>query len=180
MVTGEPIAAGAAALAEAKTYLRVFGQDEDALIERLIASALDFCEQFTGRVLLARAFSEMLPSADAGWRRLARSPVRAITSAEAVDGAGGAAALPAEAYAIDIDARGDGWVRVTAPGGARRVRVGYQAGLAAQWEELPEALVQGAIRLAAHLYTVRDGKDDKGPPAAVAALWRPYRRLRLR
>lgn len=41
----------------------------------------------------------------------------------------------------------------------------------------PPAVVQGIIRLAAHLYAHRD--DDAGPPAAVAALWRPYRQMRL-
>jgi len=41
----------------------------------------------------------------------------------------------------------------------------------------PAPVVQGVVRLAAHLYAHRD--DEAGPPAAVAALWRPYRQLRL-
>jgi len=43
---------------------------------------------------------------------------------------------------------------------------------------LPEPLRQGIVRLAAHLYTVR-GEAEAPPPACVAALWRPWRRLRL-
>ena len=61
----------------------------------------------------------------------------------------------------------------------RRIAVAYRAGLAADWPSLPEALRQGAVRLVAHLHAHRDAGDDAGPPAAVAALWRPYRRMRL-
>jgi uncharacterized phiE125 gp8 family phage protein len=45
---------------------------------------------------------------------------------------------------------------------------------------LPEALRHGIVRLAAHLYSHRDEAEQAGPPAAVTALWRPWRRLRLR
>lgn len=46
------------------------------------------------------------------------------------------------------------------------------------WSALPEALRHGVIRLAAHLYRDGDGAAA-APPAAVAALWRPWRRMRL-
>ena len=91
--------------------------------------------------------------------------------------------LEATAFAIDIDRGGDGWVRLTAPGELRRIRVGYEAGVAGAWADLPAALRHGILRLAAHLYTHRAGEGGRGtdePPAAVAALWRPFRRLRLR
>ena len=38
-------------------------------------------------------------------------------------------------------------------------------------------VAQGVAMLAAHLFDHRE--SDAVPPAAVAALWRPYRRLRL-
>ena len=179
MVTGDPVEPGAAALGEAKAYLRIAGGDEDALVTRLIAAAIELCEQFTGQALLERGFVETLP-AGAAWRRLGRTPVGAVTSVEALAADGTASPLPVGAYAIDIDAGGDGWVRVPSPGAARRLRVGYQAGLAAGWADLPQALRQGAVRLAAHLYAHRDSARDSAPPAAVTALWRPWRRLRLR
>jgi hypothetical protein len=43
---------------------------------------------------------------------------------------------------------------------------------------VPEPLRQGIVRLAAHLYAAR-GEVEAVPPAAVAALWRPWRRVRL-
>ena len=43
--------------------------------------------------------------------------------------------------------------------------------------DMPAPVRQGIVRLAAYLFVHRD--DDVAPPAAVAALWRPYRQLRL-
>jgi len=43
---------------------------------------------------------------------------------------------------------------------------------------IPAPVMQGVVLLAVHLFEHRDGAV--APPAAVAALWRPYRRLRLR
>ena len=169
---------GAEALAAAKAYLRVAGSDEDAMMARLIGSAAELCEGFVGQALLVRGFSETLELSGA-WTRLGVGPVQAISAVEGLSSEGAAFALAAEAYAIDIDARGDGWVRVTQPGEAVRIRVTYQAGLAAEWDLLPEALRQGIVRLVAHLFTHRDEAFDTGPPAAVTALWRPWRRIRL-
>lgn len=178
MVTGEVLDLGADALREAKAYLRMAGGDEDEMLARLLAAAGAQCEAFTGKVLVARGFEETA-AASAGWRRLGRGPVLAITGVEAVRADGIGVPLSAGAYAIDIDARGDGWVRVTEAGGATRVRVTYQAGLAGGWAGLPEALRQGVVRLAVDLYAHRDAEAGRAPPAAVTALWRPWRRLGL-
>jgi uncharacterized phiE125 gp8 family phage protein len=176
MLILEPIAAPGAAVAEAKAYLRIELAGEDALMARLIAAAAELCERFTGQVLLARGFSEIVP-ASAAWQRIGATPVRAIVAVEALAADGTATALGVGEYAIDIDANGDGWVRVTAAGEAKRVRVSGEAGIAADWTALPETLRQGILRLAAHLYAHRDGAGDAGPPAAVSALWRPWRRM---
>jgi uncharacterized phiE125 gp8 family phage protein len=71
-------------------------------------------------------------------------------------------------------------VKVLRAGTAARVAVRFTAGLAADWSGLPDGLRQGVLRLAAAQYRERetDGPPP-GPPAAVAALWRPWRRMRL-
>lgn len=157
-------------LEEARAYLRVEHETEDGLIAGLVRTACGLCEGFTGQALIAREVVESLP-VSCEWRRLSITPVRSI------DAVG---ELPVGAYAIDIDTNGDGWVRVTQAGGQTRVSVTYQAGMAADWNGVPEPLRQGIMRLVAHLYTHRDRMSDEGPPAAVAALWRPWRRMRLR
>lgn len=175
MLTGPEIALGAAALDEAKAHLRITSADEDALVARLVQSAATICERFTGQVLIARTLTETL-AANIGWRRLTATPVAAISAVETVAGDGSGIALPAEAYAIDIDADGDGWLRLTA-GAAATVRISLTAGMAADWASLPAPLRHGVIVLAAHLYDQRDGAGAL--PAAVTALWRPFRRMRL-
>ena len=168
----------AAAVAEAKAYLRLEHGREDALIGGLIEAALELCERFTGQVAIVRTVRERV-AADGGWHRLAAAPVRAVTAVLGVATDGTESVLPVDAYAIDIDGDGRGWVRIIDAHGAARVVVAAQAGLAVDWAGLPAGVRQGAVRLAAHLHAHRDGADDAGPPAAVAALWRPYRRMRL-
>ena len=60
------------------------------------------------------------------------------------------------------------------------MRVRYTAGLADEANGVPEAIRHGIVRLAAHLYQKREAHETAPPPATVTALWRPWRRLRLR
>lgn len=166
----------ATAVAEAKAYLRVDGTAEDALVGTLIESALALCEGFVGQVPIVRTATLTVP-ATAEWRRLPLAPVRAVTLVEGLSPTGVASALPVNGYAVDINGWGEAWVRATASG-PPRLRVTAEVGLAADWAGLPAGLRQGMVRLVAHLFARRDG-DEAGPPAAVAALWRPWRRTRL-
>lgn len=167
------------ALAEAKAYLRIETADEDDLLGTLIVAAIGLCERFTGLAAFVADRTAVLGTACGVWQRLPATPVAAIGAVSALDPAGVATPLAVGAFAIDVDAAGDGWVRVFDAGGAGRVSVAYRAGLAADWPRLPAPLRQGAVRLVAHLHAHRDENDDAWPPAAVGALWRPYRRMRL-
>jgi uncharacterized phiE125 gp8 family phage protein len=164
----------AVALAELKAFLRVAHDEEDALIARLGAAATALCEAFTGQVPIARTIRERVAPARA-WKRLGAAPVRAIEQVETVDGM----VLPTYAYAIDIDARGDGWVRLTRGTEARMLIVTYVAGLAEAAADVPEPLRMGIARMAAHLYAERGAGEGAQPPAAIGALWRPWRRLSI-
>lgn len=166
------------ALAEVKAFLRIGTGEEDALLAGLVRAAADLCEAFTGRALLTRAVRETLPASRA-WARLGAAPVTAIEGVELLGADGAAVPLGASDYGIDIDAAGEGWVRLLLGLEAKRIRVSYHAGMAADPNGLPEGLRHGIVRLAAHLYMQRDRVDAAGPPAAVTALWRPWRRLRL-
>ncbi len=162
------------ALDEVKAFLRVTTGEEDALVAGFVRTASAACEAFTGLSLVSREVREtLLPGA---WRRLAATPVQAIEAVASVADDGSETFLAADTYRIDIDAAGDGWVRV--PSSERRASVRYTAGLAGDWNGLPEPLRHGIVRLAAHLYAER-GETGSPPPACVAALWRPWRRMRL-
>ncbi len=165
-------------LAEARTFIRLGTGEDDAVLATLIGAATAICEQFIGAALVERTVTQTLPISGT-WQRLAMEPVRTITAVRGVPADGSAFALPVTSYAIDIDSNGTGWVRVSAPGAAGRAEVTYQAGMAAAAAGVPEVLRQGVLMLTAHLYRDRDREVPGAPPAAVAALWRPWRRMRV-
>jgi uncharacterized phiE125 gp8 family phage protein len=179
MIEMDPLVLPPEAAGEAKSWLRaVHGEDDDS-IAALVQGAVELCERFTARVLLARGVRQTL-RARPGWLRLGRNPVRSIGAVETIEPDGTAVPIAADRYAIDIDSNGDGWIRLEAGVSATRIRVSYEAGLAAAWTDLPQALRHGVIRLATHFYALRSGTTGDSPPASVTALWRPYRRLGLR
>lgn len=167
------------ALAELKLWLGITTTQDDAPLGDLLRSALELCEGFTGTMPLTAECEEMLPLAST-WQALATRPVQAITEVLAVDADGSATALAADAFAVELDAEGGGRVLVTAPGDAARLAVRFTSGLADSWAELPDSLRQGVMRLAAHQHRERESSGAAPvPPAAVASLWRPWRRMRL-
>lgn len=174
---GKDMVVPAVTMAEAQAYVRIENGEEEAVLAGLVRTATAMCEQFTGRALLARDFEETL-AACCQWQKLSLTPVRSILSLEAVAEDGGLTPLPSDAFAIDIDAAGDGWIRLTSAGDARLVKVTASAGMASDCNGVPEPMRQGILRLTAFLFNARDGQGGE-PPAAVTALWRPFRRMRL-
>jgi uncharacterized phiE125 gp8 family phage protein len=167
------------ALDALKEWLAITTPREDAALTALLKAALETCEAFTGLMPLAAECEEVLP-ASATWRALTTRPVHAVTGVEGIPAEGARFALEAEAYAIELDADGGAMVRVLQWGAAERVAVRFTAGLAAEWADLPDGLRHGVLRLAAHHYRQRESDGPQAmPPAAVAALWRPWRRMRL-
>ena len=146
-----------AAREAAKAHLRIAGASEDGLIETLAGTALALAERFTGNALIARDFSETVES-KGRWTALTVAPVTAIDAGLDV--------------VIDIDAQRLGWVRARG-----RATVSYRAGAAAGWGDLPPPIATGVVLLVAHLFDHRE--NGAAPPAAVSALWRPWRRVRL-
>jgi uncharacterized phiE125 gp8 family phage protein len=178
MLTRGAVVASAEAVAAAKDYLRIDGASEDALISGLVSTAVESCEGFVGRVLIARGMSETLVSMVA-WQKLTAGPVVSVTSVTALTVNGVESAFLAADYELDIDANGGGRVRFLTGLNTTRAVVRYQAGSGAGWADIPGSLRQGIVRLVAHWHVYRDREEAPVPPAAVAALWRPERRMRL-
>lgn len=167
------------ALAELKDWLGITTPTDDAQLSALLHAALDACEHFTGTMPLEQVCETVLPLTS-GWQALPARPVQAITAIEGIPAEGPRFALPPANYAIELDANGTGRVRIGNPGAAGRIAVRFSAGLAADWSGLPDGLRHGILRLAAFHYRQREGEGSAAmPPAAVAALWRPWRRMRV-
>lgn len=178
MVTRAAITADSFALDAAKTYLRIDGESEDSAIAAMIAIALEQCEAFAGIATIRRAMTETVTPVGA-WQILTPVPVRAVTGVQALAVDGSMVALAPGAYEIDIDADSRGRVRFLAPVAEGRAVVALDAGMAADWAGLPDSIRQGVLRLVAHYHAHRERADELGPPAAVTALWRGIRRVRL-
>ena len=178
MFSLSPPPVAAEAVVAAKAFLRIENDLEDALVANLLAAAIRPVDGFPNLIALRRTGVDRLAVSGA-WQRLGVTPVHAITAVTGLPVEGEAFALRVGAYALAVDGSGDGWVRVTQPGAAVRVDVIVDAGLAAGWGDVPEPLRLAILRLTGHLYTYRDTAEDSGPPAAVAALLRPWRRMRL-
>lgn len=168
----------AALIDEVKAFIRISHSEDDAAIADYILSAARLCENFIGQLLLRRTVCDMLP-ARCEWQKLQYLPVQAITQVEEIAADGATTTLPIGDYAIDIDSDGIGWLRLHGKRTVSRIKVTYDAGLAADWGAVPTTLHQGIMRLAGYFYANRDDVDAGGPPSAVTALWRPHRRMRI-
>ena len=174
-----PAELAGAALDELKDWLAITTPRDDAALTSLLRAALAMGEAFTGQMPLAAGCEEVLPASSC-WQTLTTRPVQAVTSVEGIPAEGARFALAPADYAIELEADGGAVVRILRPGSATRVAVRFTAGMAAGWSALPEGIRHGAVRLAAHHYRQRDlDAIQPVPPAAVAALWRPWRQMRL-
>ncbi|BEU99035.1 head-tail connector protein [Novosphingobium olei] len=170
-----------AALSELKAWLGITTGRDDAELTALLMAALDLCEGFTGTMPLQAGCEEVLAAAG-DWQTLGTRPIQAMTGAARIALTGQRTALLPGDYEFDIGADGSGRFRLKVPVAETRIAVTFTAGLAATWSALPDPLRHGIMRLAAHEHRQRDAQNTTqrlAPPAAVAALWRPWRSMRL-
>lgn len=178
MLSLDPLGLDSAMLDEARAYLRVEAAEDDASLSAALLAAIGHAENFTRAVLVRRTAREII-SASSGWQILQIAPVQSVISVIGIPTEGAIFAYAAGAWEAKIGSRGEAYLRVTQPGSAGRAEIACDAGLAADWAALPEALRIGLLRLTAHFYAHRDAPDVGGPPAAALALLLPWRRLRL-
>jgi uncharacterized phiE125 gp8 family phage protein len=164
-------------LNEARSWLRMGATIDDAVVAQLIRAATNICEAFIGQWLVVRSVEEVVPvRADA--LRLSARPVVAVDSLHLIGPDGGETELDQSRYRTALARDGTARLSIGLGIDAMRVRIAYRAGMAADANDIPEAIRQGIIRMIQHLYDARDG-GVAAPPAAVAALWQPWRRLTL-
>lgn len=173
LVPGEP----PVSLNEARSWLRLGATVDDAVVAGLVRAATNICEAFIGQWLVVRAGEEVLPLVAGVFQPSAR-PIVGVDGVTLLLPDGSEAALSGSAYHTAIGRDGTARVTVDDPGNAARVRVVYRAGFAEGANGIPEAIRQGIVRMTQHLHDARDGAGA-APPAAIAALWQPWRRLTL-
>ncbi|GMN02269.1 hypothetical protein [Erythrobacter sp. MTPC3] len=172
-VSGEP-------LADLKSWLGISRTNEDELLIGLLRASLDICEGFTGQMPLAQTVEERV-SPMAGCRTLASQPLVNVVSVQAIAEGGTRAELAPDSYTVTLQAAGGASFELKRSLPDQLVAISLVAGIAGDWQTMPGALKQGVIRMAAYHYRDREGDGTRSspPPASVAALWRPWRQLRL-
>lgn len=169
-------------LAEAKLWLKLDGDDEDALVGALIASARLHVESVTGRALIAQSWRLLLDEWPENFVvRLPVSPVLSLTAIAVHDTDSGSTAL-------DLDGIDVGRSELLLPADHARppmreyqgIAIDYVAGYGADADEVPEALKQALLLLIAFWFEYRDSVVvGSVAPAGFEALVAPYRVVRL-
>jgi uncharacterized phiE125 gp8 family phage protein len=178
MLSLAPLVLDSIMLDEVRAFLRVDDDIDDSSLAASLLAALGYAEQFTRQILLRRTATETVTSGG-GWQILKTLPVQSVMSVTAIPAEGATYLMPAEAWEAKISSTGEVYFRVLQPGNAGRAAVACNAGLVADWANVPEALRMGILRLAGYFFAHRDGAEDSGPPAAALALLRPWRRVQV-
>jgi len=174
--SSEPIS-----LDEAKAYLRVDHDDEDALIGRLVKTARETAERHTGRAFIAqnwRLWRDAWPISRAV--DIPRPPLIAVSAVTARDRSGMETTISSDSYIVDnasVPGRlvfTDTASLPTDLAAANAVSVAFQAGYGANTSDVPAAIRNAIVSLVAHLYEAR-GDAPAQPPAQVLALLAPFR-----
>lgn len=175
-------------LAEAKAYLRIGSDADDALVGTLVAASRSRIEAASGVAMIARTLRVTLSRWPAGMtesRRL-RLPVRPASGLTAVRvfSDSDEAEVVTSRFAIERGRNANlVWINGVLPWPGRKVdgiEIDYVAGQGAEPEDVSEGLRLAVKRLSAHAYLARDGANIAGPlPEDVAELLAPWRVVRL-
>ena len=174
----QPPVPGDAALAELKHWLGITRPNDDETLSGLLQTSLTICEAFTGMTALRQTVEETVPLV-AGWQELVSRPVIELSSAALINKDGTRQSIAPLSDALDWRIASSACVQLLRPYEGRGMALRLIVGIANDWASLPPPLRHGIIRLAAHHFRGRDDKAAAIPPAAVTALWRPWREVRL-
>lgn len=191
--------------AEAKVFLRVDHDDDDTLIDSLVAAARHALERFTGRAFITQSWTMYLdgfgvarePALFEGVRtgpwlttrtgviEVPRPPLASLTTFKWYNEADTATTVAASIYYVDTNSEpgrialrtGHTWPADTLRA-ANGVEIVFQAGYGSAGSDMPPDLLQAVRKMTAYLYEKRDeGWDGKTIPTDVVALAAPYRMI---
>jgi uncharacterized phiE125 gp8 family phage protein len=172
---GPPVAA----LGELKAYLRVEDVAEDALLAGLLRAASETVEAMLGVLLFERGVEEHGVLASDGMR-LTAEPVRSLVSVATIDADGSETILATDQVRMRTSTHGEGFLVVDGIAAGTIVVARYRAGMATDWNWVPDVLRLAVVRAAAHFHAHRDARDDAGLPPAVQRMLAPWRARRIR
>ncbi len=183
MLTIPPVAEPVST-AELRDYLRLAAESDEALLSEMIKAARGICEAFTGRCFIAQGYSLFLDVfPQAGELGFSRLPLLSLDFVKIHTPDGIVAEDDLGKYETDISGG-----RIALKNGAPPpqsakqhggIEIGFTAGYGAEAAEVPSALRQAVLRVAADLYEKRG--DMQSPSGSVilrsgaAGLLQPFR-----
>jgi uncharacterized phiE125 gp8 family phage protein len=174
-------------LTEAKSFLRVEHDDDDAIIGSLIAAARNQVEALTRRGLLLQTWRVVLDRwPDDGRIRLKMAPLRAVTAARIYDTMNNASPIDAERFVVDAAASviaAPGWSLPPPARATAGIELDVELGFGPVATDVPEVLRHAVRTLVAHWYENRGlaaiGASVAMLPGSVSAMIASYRVLSL-
>jgi uncharacterized phiE125 gp8 family phage protein len=171
-------AAPAAALAELKVFLRIEDEREDALLAGLLRAATETIEAMLGLMLFEREVEER-GTVSGGCLLLRAEPARSLVRADLLEHGQVVRELESGEAALVLGAHEVGRLVCAGLDDGAQLLVRLRAGLATDWNMVPEILRLCVVRAAAHFHAHRDSAEDGGLPPAVGRMLAPWRARRL-
>ncbi|TAK49744.1 MAG: hypothetical protein EPO23_00475 [Xanthobacteraceae bacterium] len=174
-------------LDDARRYLRVEHDDDDATIAALIAAARNHVEALTRRVLITQTWRFVRDDWPGDGRiRLRMGPLRGLSAARLIDAQGTAAALDAGLFVADRASNtltASPWA-LPVPGRATAgIELDIALGFGPAPEDVPDMLRHAIRMLVAHWYENRGlvgiGQSVAMMPPTVAAMLTSFRAVSL-
>ncbi len=160
-------------LSQAKTFLRIDGSDEDALIADLIKTARIVAEQECAKSFITQSWRISYNHTAPARVALPNGPVQSVSSVSIVDDDGGASVIDAGSYHLDAS----GMTLVLELGlSGHRIEIEYVAGYGDAAGDVPGDLIQAMLLHVAHLYEQR---DSILPPTFSMLIYAQQREVRL-
>jgi uncharacterized phiE125 gp8 family phage protein len=174
-------------VAEAKDFLRVEHDDDDAVIAALIAAARGHVEALSRRALLVQRWRFVLDAWPAGGRvSLRMGPLRSVIAARVFDVTNNAHSIDVEIFVVDAAANviaAPCWALPLPGRSTAGIELDVELGYGANAGDVPDALRHAIRLLVAHWYENRGlaavGATVAMLPAGVGALVATYRVLSL-
>ena len=174
-------------LTDAKNFLRVEHDADDAIIAALVSAARNHVEALTRNALIAQTWRLVLDRWPDGGRITPRiGPLRALAAVRVFSGSGEASTIDPETFVIDRAAgviAAPGW-SLPAPGrGVAGIELDIEVGFGEVSSDVPQILLQAIRMLVAHWYENRGliaiGQSIAMMPASVNAMISSHRVLSL-
>ncbi len=187
MLIGAP-AIEPVSLADAKSWLREDGGDEDELIQALIVAARMTLEAHTRRFLITQSWRlvfDCWPSSVASNTMLyiPFAPFQSATAIRVFDANDAAQTLASANYRAPPSMEGGRISFASAPPAPGRatdgIEIDFDVGYGALASDVPQPLRHAILTLVAHWREHRGDDGDDALPKAVAQLAAPFRRERL-